>query len=76
MIYKALEIISYRDFIIRCDEIYEVFWEDFVPNYDIAIYREYLLNSVMFSDKPERQETLAGRAWEYLMGDIDEEDLY
>lgn len=71
-----LKVIDFKDFCIRCDEIYDLFWENFAPFFDIATYRYYLLNDVLFSTNENKQEAFAGIAWEYLMGDILKEQLY
>lgn len=73
---KELKILSFKDFCIRCDEVYDAFWEYFAPFFDITIYRDYLLENVEFSNKSDKQDQLAGLAWEYLMGDIDREELF
>lgn len=72
----GLKIVDFKDFCMRCDEIYALFWDDFAPFFDIAKYRAYLLKKVKFSNKQNKQETIAGITWEYLMGDIDKEDLF
>lgn len=72
----GLKIIDFKDFCIRCDEIYDLFWENFAPFFDIAEYRQYLLEKVFFSNNKIKQETVAGVVWEYLMGDILKEQLY
>lgn len=76
MIPNTLKIISFKDFCIRCEEIYQYFWENFAPFFDIAIYRDYLLDKVYFSSKKERQEQVAGKCWEYLMGDLTSSELF
>lgn len=73
---KVLKIHSFLDFCIRCEEIYEFFWEEFTPNFNIGIYRDYLLDEVVFSENEEKQRALAGICWEFLMGDIDRIQLY
>lgn len=73
---KELKITSFKDFCIRCEDLYDLFWEEFAPFFDIAIYRDYLLENVLFSPNFDRQEMLAGKCWEFLMGDIDRNDLY
>ena len=67
---NGLQIYDFKDFCIRCEEVYNLFWEAYAPFFDITIYREYLLNDVYFSKNKNRQETLAGLVWEYLMGDL------
>lgn len=74
--FKILRVYSFLDFCIRCEEIYAYFWENFAPFFDIAIYRDYLLEEVPFSQNAEKQEMYAGLAWEFLMGDIFRRDLY
>ena len=73
---SELKILSFKDFCIRCEEVYDTFWEYFAPFFDIAIYRDYLLYDVKLSNNEDNQETLAEKAWEFLMGDINGEDLY
>lgn len=73
---KNLRVFSFKDFCIRCEELYDLFWEYFAPFFDIAIYRDYLLEDVCFSNSKDKQEMLAGKCWEFLMGDIDKNDLY
>lgn len=68
---SELKILSFKDFCIRCDEVYDAFWEYFAPFFDITIYRDYLLEDTILARKPVRQEQLAGKIWEYLMGDLD-----
>lgn len=72
---SGLKLTDFKDFCIRCEEIYELFWEVFAPFFDITIYRDYLLYGVCFSNNKQRQETISGVAWEYLMGDINRDEL-
>ena len=73
---RDLKVLSYKDFCIRCEELYDLFWDSFAPFFDIAIYRDYLLEEVEFAQNAEKQEMLAGQCWEFLMGDIDRSQLY
>ena len=73
---RIMIIISFKDFCIRCEEIYQYFWENFAPFFDIAIYRDYLLYEVEFSNKNDKQEQIAGKCWEFLMGDLTNEELF
>lgn len=68
---RELILHSFKDFCIRYEEIYDCFWNDYEPYYDIAIYRDYILENVHLANSESRQEFLAGLIWEYLMGDID-----
>lgn len=70
-----LKLYSFKDFCIRHNEVYDAFWGYYAPFFDIAIYRDYLLYDVVFSDKPDRQRNIAGVIWEFLMGDLEEEEL-
>lgn len=72
---KELKIVSFKDFCIRREEIYDAFWELFAPFNDIIAYRDYILFDIHLSSSKYRQETLAGKIWEYLMGDILDEEL-
>ena len=71
-----LQIVDFKDFATRCEDIYFYFWDSFAPLNDIIIYRKYLLERVEFSKYEERQVKIAGIVWEYLMGDIDEDVIY
>ena len=72
---ETLVILSLKDFLLRSEDIYEQFWDDFAQNHDITEYRDYLLYSVSFSESQTMQETIAGIVWEYLMGDLIDSDL-
>lgn len=73
---KELKVFSFFDFCIRCEEIYNYFWDFYAPFFDIAIYRDYLLENVKFSENKEKQRGLAGICWEFLMNDINKKELY
>lgn len=73
---RVLKIHNFFDFCIRCDEIYEYFWDFYAPFFDFAEYRDYLLYKVHFHDNKDKQEMYAGFCWEYLMGDILKSELY
>ena len=72
----TLKIDNSKDFCIRCEDIYDTFWGQFAPFFDIAIYRDYLLYYVSFSKAETRQVNMAGVAWEFLMGDLTRGELY
>lgn len=73
---RELMVYSFKDFCIRCDDLYDFFWEHYAPFNDIAIYRDYLLFDVFFSKSEFRQEMFAGACWEYLMGDLNTQQLF
>lgn len=73
---NELKIEDFKDFCLRCDKIYDLFWGNFAPFFDIAIYRDYLLQEVTFAYSENNQTKLAGIAWEFLMGDIDQNELF
>lgn len=73
---RKLRLYSFKDFCIRYEEIYDYFWDCYASFNDIAIYRDYILEKVHLADSPARQEFLAGLIWEFLMGDIDESDMF
>ena len=70
-----LKFYSFKDFCMRCEEIYDVFWEYYAPFFDIEEYRDYILFGVHLADRKIKQEQLAGNIWEFLMGDIDTDTL-
>lgn len=72
---KELKIHSFKDFCIRCEDIYFYFEEYYAPFFDIGIYRDYIYDKAPLSEKPAKQESYANVIWEYLMGDITIDDL-
>jgi hypothetical protein len=73
---NSLKVSNSKDFCMRCEDIYDTFWERFAPFFDISIYRDYLLEQVEFSKKASRQLKMAGVAWEFLMGDLTRGELF
>lgn len=73
---NELKVFSFKDFCIRCEDIYDYFWEQYAPFFDIVEYRDYLLFIVKFNERKLEQDRLAGVCWEFLMGDIDTETLF
>ena len=72
---NKLKILSFKDFCIRREEVYSTFWVEYAPFFDIAEYRDYLLEEVVLAKSNLMQTKLAGIIWEYLMGDIDDDEL-
>ena len=72
---RELILISYKDFLNRYKDVYESFWQYFVPFFDIGIYRDYLLKVAPLAENPDTQIKRAEQIWEYLMGDIQGYDI-
>ena len=74
--FKTLKIRDYKDFCKRCERIYHDFWLFYAPFFSLRDYKNYLYNEIIFIENKKKNKTIADKCWEYLMGDVNRNDLY